>query len=47
MTWEKIRRIEGVEDDGRVPRGQFKGPAAMFGRLDRNEDGFISKADFD
>lgn len=47
MTWEKIRRIEGVEDDGRVPRDQFKGPAAMFGRLDRNEDGFISKADFD
>lgn len=46
MTWEQVRRIEGVEDDGRVARHQFKGPAAMFERLDRNGDGFVSKADF-
>jgi acetyl esterase/lipase len=46
MTWEQVRRIEGVEDDGRVARRDFKGPAALFARLDRNGDGFVSKADF-
>ena len=47
MSWEKLRRIEGVEDEDRVPRALFKGPAAMFERLDRNGDGFLSKTDFD
>jgi acetyl esterase/lipase len=46
MSWEKVRRIERVDDDARVPRNQFKGPAAMFDRLDRNRDGFVSKEDF-
>ncbi|MFM7182993.1 MAG: prolyl oligopeptidase family serine peptidase [Verrucomicrobiales bacterium] len=46
MSWERVRGIEGVEDDGRVARNQFKGPAAMFDRLDRNRDGFVSKEDF-
>lgn len=46
MSWEQVRRIERVEDDGRVDRNQFKGPAAMFDRLDRNRDGFVSKQDF-
>lgn len=46
MSWAKVRRIEGVEDDGRVARNQFKGPAALFERLDQNRDGFVSRADF-
>ncbi len=46
MRWEQVRRIEGVADDGRVPKDQFKGPPALFDRLDRNRDGFVSKADF-
>lgn len=46
MKWAHVRRIEGVEDHGRVARNQFKGPAALFDRLDRNRDGFVSKADF-
>lgn len=46
MRWDQVRRIEGVEDDGRVPRNGFKGPPALFDRLDRNRDGFVSKADF-
>jgi acetyl esterase/lipase len=46
MSWEQVRRIEGVEDDGRVARNQFKGPAVLFDRLDRNRDGFVSKEDF-
>ena len=47
MSWEKLRRIEGVEDDGRIQRSQFKGPAGLFERLDRNADGFLSKSDFE
>lgn len=46
MSWEQVRRIEGVADDGRVPRDKFKGPPAMFDRLDRNRDGALSKEDF-
>ena len=46
MSWEQVRRIEGVADAGRVARDQFKGPTALFDRLDRNRDGFVSKADF-
>jgi len=46
MSWAQVRRIEGVDDDGRVARNQFKGTAALFDRLDRNRDGFVSKADF-
>jgi acetyl esterase/lipase len=46
MGWEQVRRIERVEDDARVSRNQFRGPASMFDRLDRNRDGFVSKEDF-
>jgi acetyl esterase/lipase len=46
MGWEQVRRIEGVDNDGRVSRNQFRGPPAMFDRLDRNRDGFVSKEDF-
>lgn len=47
MTWEQIRRIEGVDDDGKVTKEKFKGPAPLFERLDRNGDGVLSKADFE
>jgi acetyl esterase/lipase len=46
MTWEQVRRLEGVEDNGRVPKDKFKGPPPLFDRLDRNRDGFLSKEDF-
>jgi acetyl esterase/lipase len=46
MSWEQVRRIEGVADDGRVPKEKFKGPPALFDRLDRNRDGVLTKADF-
>jgi acetyl esterase/lipase len=45
-SWEQVRRIEGVADDGRVPREKFKGPPALFDRLDRNRDGALTKEDF-
>jgi acetyl esterase/lipase len=47
LTWEQVSRREGVAVDGRVPRAKFRGPPALFDRLDRNHDGFLSKEDFD
>ncbi len=32
---------------GRIGRGEFQGPAELFRRLDRNQDGALSTADFD
>ncbi len=46
MSWERVRRFEGLPDDGRVGRNEFKGPPALFDRLDRNRDGFVAKEDF-
>ena len=37
---------EGVAEDGRVTREQFKGPPTLFDRLDRNRDGVLTKEDF-
>lgn len=47
LTWEQVSRREGVAADGRVTREQFKGPPALFDRLDRNHDGVLTKDDFD
>jgi Ca2+-binding EF-hand superfamily protein len=33
--------------DGKVSREEFKGPAALFERLDRNRDGVLTADDFD
>ena len=46
MDWEQVRRIEGVEEEGRVGRDRFHGPGVLFDRLDKNHDGFLSKGDF-
>jgi acetyl esterase/lipase len=46
ITWEQVCTREGVAEDGRVTREQFKGPPALFDRLDRNRDGVLTKEDF-
>lgn len=46
ITWDQVRRREGVDDSGKVARQAFKGPPAIFDRLDRNRDGVLSKDDF-
>lgn len=46
VSWEQVRAREGVADDGRVTRDQFKGPPPL-DRLDRNGDGALTKADFE
>jgi acetyl esterase/lipase len=46
IAWEQVRTREGVAEDGRVTREQFKGPPTLFDRLDRNRDGVLTKEDF-
>lgn len=46
FTWEQVCQREGIAADGRVTRQQFKGPAPLFERLDRNHDGVLTKDDF-
>lgn len=46
ISWEQIRAREDANSDGRVSRQEFKGPPALFERLDRNRDGVLTKEDF-
>lgn len=45
-TWEMISRREGVPVDGKVTREKWSGRPRLFERLDTNNDGVLSKADF-
>jgi hypothetical protein len=45
--WQWLAARHGVPRNGRIPRKEFKGPAALFDRLDRNHDGVLTAADFD
>lgn len=44
--WKWLAGRHGVEKGG-VPRSQFRGPEALFDRLDRNKDGQLKADDFD
>jgi acetyl esterase/lipase len=46
ITWEEVCRREGINEDGRVTREQFRGPPPLFDRLDRNRDGVLTREDF-
>jgi hypothetical protein len=43
MTWEALVRRADANDDGRIARDEFRGPAGLFSRLDRNGDGVITQ----
>jgi hypothetical protein len=45
--WAWLARRHGVGKDGRITRKQFRGPAELFDRLDRDRDGALTAADFD
>lgn len=45
--WKWLARRCGAGATGRIPRKEFKGPAALFDRLDRDGDGVLTAADFD
>ncbi len=41
--WDDLIARDDVDHDGRFSRSEFKGPAALFDRLDANHDGFLTK----
>jgi hypothetical protein len=47
-TWPWLLGAEGLDPNAAaVPREKYRGPAALFDRLDRNGDGSITRDDFD
>ena len=47
FTWESTRAALDKDGDGRVARAEFSGTDADFGRLDRDRDKALTRADFD
>lgn len=45
--WEWLATLHGIVPSGRILQKDFKGPADLFNRLDRNHDGQLRKDDFD
>ena len=46
LTFDQVKAREDANGDGRVTREEFKGPTAIFQRLDRNRDGVLTQDDF-
>lgn len=46
LTFEQVCAREDSNGDGRVLRAEFKGPAAIFDKFDKNSDGVLTKDDF-
>jgi hypothetical protein len=47
-TWEWLARLHGIDPaKGAIRKDQFRGPAELFARLDRNRDGRIMPEDLD
>jgi hypothetical protein len=46
-SWTWLARRHGIPLKGRITRKQFKGPAELFDRLDRNRDAVLTADDFD
>jgi alkylhydroperoxidase family enzyme len=45
--WKWLAEKHGVPPTAAIPRAQFRGPEALFARLDRNKDGLLRPDDFD
>jgi Ca2+-binding EF-hand superfamily protein len=45
--WDWLAAQYDSDHDGKVTREEFKGPAELFDRLDRNGDGVLTAEDFD
>lgn len=46
FTFEQVCAREDANGDGRVMREEFKGPAAIFEKFDKNSDGVLTREDF-
>jgi hypothetical protein len=47
LDWNWLAERMDRNRDGRVERAEFQGPSEFFARLDHDEDGTLSAADFD
>lgn len=45
--WKWLAARFDTDHDGRITRKEFKGPAVLFDRLDRNGDGVLTASDLD
>jgi hypothetical protein len=45
--WQWLKKQFGKEEADAIGRDEFRGPAALFDRLDRNRDGRLTQGDFD
>jgi hypothetical protein len=45
--WGWLTARHGIKPNGSIPRDKFRGPAALFDRLDRDRDGELRADDFD
>jgi hypothetical protein len=45
--WAWLARRHGIKPGAGIARKQFRGPAELFDRLDRDRDGFLTADDFD
>ncbi len=45
--WKWLAARHGIPPSGRISRREFRGPADLFDRLDRDGDGVLTRADFD
>src|SRR5262245_7557785 len=45
--WNWLATRHGLDGKGTIARQQFRGPAALFERLDRDGDGVLTADDFD
>jgi hypothetical protein len=46
-NWKWLSSRYDTNHDGKITRAEFKGPSALFDRLDRNKDGVLDSSDFD
>jgi hypothetical protein len=47
LDWAWLAKQHGLAADGTLTRGTFRGPGALFDRLDRDGDGILGAGDFD
>jgi len=47
IPWEAILSRDDKNQDGKISREEFSGPAQLFDRLDRNHDGFITREEYE
>lgn len=46
FSFEEVLKREDTNQDGKVPRAEFKGPPRLFERFDRNGDDVLTQEDF-